>query len=190
VNRADTSDILVIFDRMRPALTRFLIVRGMQPVEADDVLQDMFLRVCRIEEVIVEPGAYLYRMASNLALDVRRSAARRSARERNWIDLQASDAIDQDGRPTADQALLARERLKAIQDALQALPERTADIFRRYRLDGQPQKAIAGELMISVSAVEKHLQRAYRAVIAARADYDAASELPRRHKADGGDFGG
>jgi RNA polymerase sigma-70 factor (ECF subfamily) len=50
---------------------------------------------------------------------------------------------------------------------LRSLGERTDYIFRRHRVEGIPQRDIAAELGISLSAVEKHLQRAYRAVQAA-----------------------
>jgi RNA polymerase sigma-70 factor (ECF subfamily) len=61
---------------------------------------------------------------------------------------------------------------------LRALPERTAFIFRQYRVEGASQKAIADELGISLSAVEKHLQRAYKAVLAVRLRQDMALPMP------------
>ena len=48
------------------------------------------------------------------------------------------------------------------------MPERTADILRRYRVEGQSQKVIAEQIGISLSAVEKHLQRAYRVLLELR----------------------
>ncbi|WP_138921377.1 sigma factor-like helix-turn-helix DNA-binding protein, partial [Novosphingobium pentaromativorans] len=52
------------------------------------------------------------------------------------------------------------------------LPDRTAWIFRQYRIEGQSQRDIAHELGISLSAVEKHLQRAYKAVLSLRSRLD------------------
>jgi RNA polymerase sigma-70 factor (ECF subfamily) len=51
--------------------------------------------------------------------------------------------------------------------------ERTDHIFRRHRVEGASQKEIAKELGISLSAVEKHLQKAYRALIDLRRRLDA-----------------
>jgi FixJ family two-component response regulator len=42
----------------------------------------------------------------------------------------------------------------------------------------RPQKQIAAELGISVSAVEKHLQKAYLTVVEARSQLDADADLP------------
>ncbi len=58
------------------------------------------------------------------------------------------------------------------------MPERTRTIFRRFRIDGQQQSVIAAELGISVSAIEKHLARAYKEISAARLRLD--EEAPDR----------
>lgn len=65
------------------------------------------------------------------------------------------------------------------------MPERTAFTFRAVRIDGTPQKDIALQLGISVSAVEKHLQRAYRAVLDIQHRLDAEIERPERPIVEG-----
>jgi RNA polymerase sigma-70 factor (ECF subfamily) len=166
----------------RPALLRFLAARRAAPDEAEDILQDLFVKLGAAGTgPIGEPRAYLYRMAANLLLDQRRAAGRRGAREQAWVEARqvADPAIDD--RPSAEDALIARERLALVAGALAALPERTATIFQRYRIDGVAQRDIAAEQGISLSAVEKHIQIAYRAVVDARARLaDADSPPPRR----------
>ena len=44
------------------------------------------------------------------------------------------------------------------------MPERMASAFRMFRIDEVPQKHISEQLGISVSGVEKLLQRAYRQI--------------------------
>ena len=58
--------------------------------------------------------------------------------------------------------------MRFISAALAALPDRTLQIFRLYRLDGLRQREIAAELGISISSVEKHLRRAYQVVVEAQ----------------------
>jgi len=53
------------------------------------------------------------------------------------------------------------------------LGERTDLIFRRFRLDGVSQQIIGEELGISRSAVEKHLQKAYRRLLDIKRQSDA-----------------
>jgi RNA polymerase sigma-70 factor (ECF subfamily) len=162
-----------LFLTMRPSLVRFLALRGASPEEAEDLAQDLFIKAGHAEErPIGEPSAYLYKMADNLFLDRRRSALRRQRREEDWAD-QVGGFDAEVGRTDADQQLSMRHELILIEEALSSLPDRTADIFRRFRVDGERQKAIAIELGISVSAVEKHLQRAYDVVLRAKAQLDA-----------------
>jgi RNA polymerase sigma-70 factor (ECF subfamily) len=93
---------------------------------------------------------------------------------------QSGATLDADERPSPEQALIARERLALVSAALAALPERTLLAFRRYRIDGMPQRQIAGELGISLSAVEKHLQKAYQVVVETQKRLDADTHCPQR----------
>lgn len=134
---------------------------------------------------ISDPLAYLYRMADNLLVDLRRAQSRRATREEAWMATHRGDD-DLDAQPSAEDALIARERLALVRQTLLRLPERTLLIFRRFRLEGIGQKEIAAELEISVSAVEKHLQRAYRALLEAREKIDAEVSPARRPQDEGG----
>jgi RNA polymerase sigma factor (sigma-70 family) len=156
-----TAGLKAIFLAERPMLLRLLTARMRDPDLAEDVLQEVWLKLdVAASGPIADPAAYLYRMANNLAFDKRRSDIRRSGREGVWLSTQADEADE----PDAERQLLAREKLVRLQAAISALPERTAHIFRRYRLDGIPRRDIAIEEGISVSAVEKHLKRAYQVV--------------------------
>jgi RNA polymerase sigma-70 factor (ECF subfamily) len=112
-------------------------------------------------------------MADNLLLDRRRSSTRRANRDKAWAVAQTGTSVEVDDRPTVEEELIARERLAAVSAALARLPDRTSHIFRRFRIDGVPQNEIAAELGISVSAVEKHLQKAYHALVRVQAALDA-----------------
>jgi RNA polymerase sigma-70 factor (ECF subfamily) len=76
--------------------------------------------------------------------------------------------------PSAERTLLARERLAQIESVLEELSARARTIFRRFRVDGASHKIIAAEQGISVSAVEKQLQRTYHAIMARLAGDDEA----------------
>jgi RNA polymerase sigma-70 factor (ECF subfamily) len=179
--QASDSGLKGAFLQQRPALLRYLAARRLAPDEAQDLLQDLYVKLAAgTPGPVGEPRAYLYRMAENLLLDRRRAASRRSGREQAWTAAQLGGSGDADDRPSAEQVLIGRERLAAVTRALAALPERTSQVFRRYRIDGIAQKEIAAELGISLSAVEKHLQKAYRVVVEAQARLDADSPPPRR----------
>ena len=82
-------------------------------------------------------------------------------------DVQGGDD-DRDDAPAAERVLIARERLRQIDRVLESLGARTEYVFRRHRVDEIGQREIAAELGITLSAIEKHLQKAYKAVAAAQ----------------------
>ena len=129
--------------------------------EAEDALHDLWLKVENgASGPVAEPSAYLYRMASNVALDRRRAAQRRVTRDSGWSEMQPAAHE----HPGAERELLARDRLAEVEASLAALPERVAQAFRLYRFEELSQKAVAERMGISVSAVEKLLHRAYRRI--------------------------
>jgi RNA polymerase sigma-70 factor (ECF subfamily) len=113
---------------------------------------------------IEDPLAYLYRAANNLMLDRARAAIRRVKREQEYTGPEVG-IEPADESPGSDRQLIAREELRAVVAELAALGGRTEDVFRRFRLAGQSQRDIAADLGISLSAVEKHLQKAYRVLL-------------------------
>jgi RNA polymerase sigma factor (sigma-70 family) len=182
-----------IFMANRPALTRYVRARYRGDGEAEDIVQDLWMKMSSLETgPIAEPLAYLYRMAENLVLDRRRSAMRRGNREREWTRGQIDGTLESpvDSQPDAERVLLARDHLRRVDAVLNDLPERTAFAFRAVRIEGTPQKDIAAQMGISLSAVEKHLQRAYRAVLAVQKYLDAETGQPERHAAEGHDHVG
>lgn len=127
-------------------------------------MQEVFARLVRTHEstAIANVDSYAFRMAANLARDDHR-------RERVWRGA-GRVAIDVAGDHAADPALIeardperiliARDAAARLTDALDALPERTRDIFLLYRLERMRQRDIAEQLGISLSSVEKHLGKA------------------------------
>ncbi|MES2043900.1 MAG: RNA polymerase sigma factor [Pseudomonadota bacterium] len=158
---AAESGLKAVFLAERPMLARLLSARLGGPDDAEDALQDMWLKLDQfVDRPVADPAAYLFRMAANLAADRRLSAVRRGARDTGWVETQS----EADDIPDIERTLIARERLRQVQAALAALPERTQMAFRMFRLEGRPQREIGAELGISVSGVEKLLQRAYRQI--------------------------
>lgn len=173
--------LVQLFVELRPSLARFLMSRGAGPDEAEDILQDVHLKLFG-EKIgpVAQQRAYLYSMANNHFLMHRRAAGRRARREEDWLEIHGGDPDQIDDRPSIETELIAREQLAALQRVLDDMPERSRVIFRRFRIDGEPQRKIAEGLGISVSAVEKHLARAYEAITSARLRWDE-DRLDRWH---------
>lgn len=166
VEDVDGLQRVVMVERQR--LLRFLAARGAGD-EAEDLLHDLWQRVAGGPgHPIADPVSYLFRAAENLIRDRRRSSVSRDRRQFDWQET----AIGPQEEPLGERVLIARERLREVDAALTALGPRVEQVFRRYRLEGVGQAVIARDLGISLSSVEKDLQKAYRALAQVKARFD------------------
>ena len=162
-----------IFLAHRAELLRFLRARGAGEA-AEDLVQELWLKAsASASGPIQDPLAYLYRAANNLMIDRVRSEQRGTLRDRDWTDATTGLSESSDA-PSADRVLIAREDLGQAERMIAGLGERTDTIFRRFRIEGIGQRHIAEEMGISINTVEKHLQRAYRALVGLRRRLDEA----------------
>ena len=160
------SALLAVYLERRDALVRFFAPRLRSPVAAEDLVQDIYLRIVAVEpgREVRDAGGYLYRLGTNLMLDRIRSERRRAARDYDWRDshrtLVGPEEVSED--PAADNAVAARQRLEAVVAVVRDLPQQTQRVFRMHKFDGQSHSEIAQMLGISRSAVEKHCMAALR----------------------------
>jgi RNA polymerase sigma-70 factor (ECF subfamily) len=162
----DGLSLLETYLERRPDLLRFFTLRLRSAAAAEDVVQDIYLRLAALDPrtEIHNPVGYLYRLGSNLMLDRLRGERRTAVRDASWRDsnrtLVGSEEIADE--PSADQAVAARQRLNAIVAALQELPQQTQRVFRMHKFDGLTHPEVAQALGISRSAVEKHVMAALK----------------------------
>jgi RNA polymerase sigma factor (sigma-70 family) len=145
---------------LRAVLRRYFAKHGVGESELDDLVQDVFLRIVhrggagRLEQL----DGYIFQTAASVLADRWR---RRKARQ---ADRHVSFDPDRHGEqsPGPDDALLAREALRATSLSLLELPERVRRVFLLRRVEGLSFQTIARRLGLSVSAVEKDMLRAVR----------------------------
>jgi RNA polymerase sigma-70 factor (ECF subfamily) len=149
----------------RAQLLRFLRARSGDAAEAEDMVQELWLRLQRPDIGPVGNGrAYLFQMANNMVLDRARSRQRRARRDRLWAQsdqvADADEPVAQDPAP-AD-ALIEQEELRRLACAMEALPEGARRAFQMHKIDGCSHVEVAARLGISRSGVEKHVALAMK----------------------------
>jgi RNA polymerase sigma-70 factor (ECF subfamily) len=159
-----------LIDRMLPYVPqlRSYLQRRWPASETDDVIQEVFLRLfqCALSRTVEFPKRYLFQVANTVIVDRRRRAKSRCA--------SLHRELTHDDHPRDDRSplriLLAREQAQAAQVVFDSLPARTREIVLVTRLESTPIKSVAMRYGISISAVEKHLGRALRALSATLAN--------------------
>jgi RNA polymerase sigma-70 factor (ECF subfamily) len=119
------------------------------------------MRVEKLQE-LENPRGFLFRTATNLALDRTRQQTR-LARLHRHLELQTRTAQGQPGSPgrTSPEAdLQARERIQQVAEVVRKLPYKCGRAFILHRFEGRTHAEIARELGVSRSMVEKYLSRA------------------------------
>jgi RNA polymerase sigma-70 factor (ECF subfamily) len=155
------SAVIDAFLERRADLVRFFTLRLGSQSEAEDLVQEMYLRLATVEPGadIGNPAGYLYRVGSNLMLQRIRGARRSIARDGAWraVHHQSVGETDVIDAAAADDAVAAKQRLEAVIRAVGQLPPQTQRVFRLHKLEGLSHAEVAAQLGISRSAVEKHM---------------------------------
>src|SRR5687767_13640715 len=151
---------------MREVLLRFLAARLGDPAAADDVYQELFvrLRASALPQDLSNPRGYLFRMAYNLANEMARARRRQEARDARWTVATTQKAgVDTIAdTAAADDALVSKQRLAAVMKALESLPPKTRDVFIMCRVHGLSHRDIGEAMGISTKTVEKHMTAALK----------------------------
>lgn len=164
---ADDGPLIRAFFEKRESLVLFLAARTRCMATAEDLVQDLYLKLAAVEAGPADvraPGALLYRMASNLLVDHVRSTQRASQRNGQWrretrTAMGGEDVVDE---PPADEVIVSRQRARQLAEAVAALPPQMGRAFRLHKLEGMSQAQTAQAMGVSVKMIEQHIAAAIR----------------------------
>ncbi len=166
VTDSDKAALIGLYEEKRANLVRFFAARLSSRAEAEDLVQDLYIRLVSMETMgpIDNPSALLHRIGSNLMLDRLRSQKRSTTRDNDWrsvntVNLAGQEVADE---PAADEVVAGRQRLRALVEAVEDLPEKTRQAFQLHKLEGHSHVETARRMGISVSTVEKHISSALK----------------------------
>jgi RNA polymerase sigma-70 factor (ECF subfamily) len=190
-----SAGLAALIEAHRPELLRFLTSRCGDADAAQDLLQELWLKLADADPGPISNGrAYLMRAANNLALDRIRAQRRAMTRDRRWLEEDAGGiaaaVIERpDPAPRADEALLEKEEAAVLEAAIARLPDGARRALRLYRFEGLKQHEIAEIMGITRSGVEKHLALAMKHLRDALCDcgfFEAAASHARPQARGGG----
>jgi RNA polymerase sigma-70 factor, ECF subfamily len=169
VKAGDEQSFELLLRKYRTPLVNFLYRMVHDSGAAEDLAQEVFLRVYRARKEYAPSAKFttwMFRIATNVALNSVRD--NRNRRMEISID-QTADAGDEDqrtadvadGTPSIEQQLLARGRSEIILRAIHGLPEKQRSAVLLHKYQELDYEEIARILECSESALKSLLFRAY-----------------------------
>jgi RNA polymerase sigma-70 factor, ECF subfamily len=140
----------------RDDVFRYLLAMGVPPAHAQDLAQESFLRLYEKlseGERILEPRAWIFRVAHNLALNAR-------SRERRFEPYdEGVHAALPEGGAGPEQRLIGRERLARVTRAVAMLSPQQKQVLE-MRAAGLRYREIAATMGVGISTVSEFVTRA------------------------------
>lgn len=161
MGRQDVTTLLASFRDNYRDLLRFLTRRTGDAERAADLAQDTYLKLAALSPAsgeIRNPRAYVYRVAGNLAIDTLRRDGRIAA---DFTFLEAGDVVA-DPAPSPEARVIAQQRLRLLEAALDELPTKPRLALLLNRVEGRTFAEIASRLAVSESMVAKYIAHALR----------------------------
>jgi RNA polymerase sigma-70 factor (ECF subfamily) len=170
VKQGDEASFELLLRRYRTPLCHFLNRMVRDQGLAEDLAQEVFLRVYRARREYVPSAKFttwMFRIATNLALNALRDSRHRQSELSLDAPAQGEDGSEvpldvPDGAPRVEQRLVENERVAVIRKAIFALPEKQRAAVLLHKYHEMDYDQIAGILGCSVSALKSLLFRAYQ----------------------------
>jgi RNA polymerase sigma-70 factor (ECF subfamily) len=150
-----------LFRHFGPRLKGYLMRIGTSAEHAEDLAQDVMLKVWRkarlFDPVKASAATWIFTIARNCRIDaLRRQAA-------GGVDA-ADPTFLPDEEPQADAAIERRQRDARIRLAFAKLPPNQQDVVRLHFLEDEPHTAIAGRLDLPLGTVKSRLRLAFERI--------------------------
>jgi len=179
--RGDVDAFRTLVRRHQRALYNFALRQVRTPSVAEDIVQDVFVRIVQNVETFKEESRFstwAYTIARNLCIDhLRKRVHRRHA------SLDAgSEGEDGEGTPLgeriagsgqgADRAVIGKQLQGHIRAAVEALPEDQREVFLMRQVGELPFKDIAEIVGVSENTVKSRMRYALERLQTALAEFE------------------
>lgn len=165
VREGDDAAFAPLLERYRRPVVHFLYRMVLNRAVAEDLAQEVFLRVYRSRETYVPSAKFttwLYRISTHVALNWLRD--KKKERDHKSIEAAPEQGREfqlEDESPTTEQEMLNQARLQEVREAIHALPEKQRAAVLMHKYDELEYSQIAKSLGCSEAALKSLLFRAY-----------------------------
>lgn len=149
-----------LVDDYKPDIMRFLRVRLALEADRDDIIQDLMIRLLRIEnleEKLMVDGSnaksYLLSIAANLVKDLYRRKQVRGEQSDDALESISSN----NGNP--ENILSNQQTLAKVSQVLDSVQQLQKEAFLSNRLENKSYRQISEEMGVSVSTIERHISK-------------------------------
>jgi RNA polymerase sigma-70 factor (ECF subfamily) len=153
--RGDFTAATELIERISPELHRFFLARSASRADADDLLQETWLRIHRVRHTY-RPGEpalpWFYAIARYVRIDHYRKSARTMAGE------QKLEALSKETVAAPGEA----DRADGLKTLLATLPESQREVIEMLKVVGMSLEEVARATSSSVGSVKQKAHRAYR----------------------------
>ena len=155
LNDSNVKGLKKTFDKYHQQLFKFLLYRTGNASDAEDLLQNVYIRLWRYRARITNENlsAYLYSIATSLSNNL--SKKRKTELEFNRKIADKYD-LESDAKEIWEQ-----EDLEKLKQCINQLPDRQRSTLLLNRMEGLTYKEIARYLDLSQKAIEKRISKAY-----------------------------
>jgi len=176
----DTTAFEVLLERYQRPIYNFILRSVRDPARAEDLLQDVFLRVIQRAEDFrgqAKFSTWLYTITRNLCIDTSRKMS-----HRRHPSLDAPASRHEDGAPAliervaaeqadTDRKAAGRDLQDAIARAVEDLPEDQREVFLMRQVEGLRFQDIAAIVGVPENTIKSRMRYALERLQAALADY-------------------
>jgi RNA polymerase sigma factor (sigma-70 family) len=152
--------IAEVVKREQSRLRNFIRRRVADPLDVEDILQDVFYRLVEANRLLMpieHVTGWLFRVARNRIIDVFRRTKAESFSDRFVVDEEDDELLFEDLLPSPDAGPDAEYARKVLLDelelAIDELPQEQRDVFVAHELEGRSFEQIAGETGVSVNTL-------------------------------------
>lgn len=165
IRSGDTKAFEFAFRKFAPRLEAFARKYTTDTEEAEDIVQDAFLKFWERRELLenVSLTSFLFMLVKNSCLNYLKHRQVTSTVEQRIPDTDTAERLyTADFVPDPSVMLMQKELSTSIEHIMEELPPKCKEAFVLSRLSGLKNREIATRMNITEKVVEKHITRALK----------------------------